>query len=85
MTEQYLKDQTNQRKRDCRDKVLNKNEKTALTRHHFEVDDTFNFEEIKMVGYEPNYSQRIPSEIIYIAPIDRYLENGHSHVVECVF
>lgn len=66
-TKQYLKARVNQHKYDCREYNREKNEKTALSSHHFNTGHNFNFSNTSILDSEEVYRKRCISEMIQIS------------------
>lgn len=65
-TKQYLERRIRQHKNDCRNDKRYDAEKTALSKHHFDLQHNFRFQDTTILDNEPNYSKRLISEMIQI-------------------
>lgn len=65
-TKQLLKKRLYNHKLDCRPYNINKNEMSALAKHHFEYGHNFKFEETQILDREHNLQKRLISEMVHI-------------------
>ena len=65
-TRQYINNRLKQHQYDCKRQNYNKKDKTALSTHRFELNHTFDFDNVKILDKEINYYKRNISEMIYI-------------------
>nr|WP_253308758.1 hypothetical protein [Rickettsia endosymbiont of Ceutorhynchus assimilis] len=66
-TMQYLDKRMKQHKYDCRNDRMLYEDKTALSKHHFQTGHRFKFDDVEILDSEPQIYRRKVSEMIHIS------------------